>query len=239
VTQRLSASAESVRIAMYLEFAEHGGPPARSALATSLGFSDDEYDEALDELVRSRNVVLRDDQIEMAHPFATRSFGFSVMGPRTLWWGGCAWDSFAIPHLVPGSPEVLVATTCPACRTAHAWSVGNEAPPAGDQVAHFLTPMHEIWPDAAHACEHQQIFCSSACVDDWLARTGNRRGYEMDLGTLWRLASRWYEGRLDSPYQRREPAAASAYFASVGLRGAFWGLEDEGPSTAADSRPTG
>ncbi len=47
---------------------------------------------------------------------ATRSFGFSVMGPDTLWWGGCAWDAFAIPNLVPDSPSVLVATTCPACK---------------------------------------------------------------------------------------------------------------------------
>ena len=25
------------------------------------------------------------------------------MGARVLWWGGCAWDSFALPHLLPGS----------------------------------------------------------------------------------------------------------------------------------------
>ncbi|HQZ84048.1 MAG TPA: organomercurial lyase [Actinomycetota bacterium] len=38
------------------------------------------------------------------------------MGPDTLWWGGCAWDAFAIPNLVPNSPSVLFATTCPACK---------------------------------------------------------------------------------------------------------------------------
>jgi hypothetical protein len=47
----------------------------------------------------------------------------------------------------------------------------------------------------------------------------------MDLATLWRLASRWYEGRLDEGYERREPALAREYFREVGLAGPFWGLE--------------
>ena len=55
--------------------------------------------------------------------------GFSVMGSRTLWWGGCAWDSFAVPHLV--EEEVLVATRCPGCERALAWNVGTDQPPKG------------------------------------------------------------------------------------------------------------
>jgi hypothetical protein len=54
-----------------------------------------------------------------------------------------------------------------------------------------------------------------------------------DLSTLWRLARTWYSGRLDSPYRRREPSEARAYFREAGLAGAFWGLDD-----AADSPPT-
>ena len=46
----------------------------------------------------------------MAHPFATIPLGFSVMGRATLWWGGCAWDAFALPHLLPDELAVLVAT---------------------------------------------------------------------------------------------------------------------------------
>src|SRR4051812_34395392 len=79
-----------------------------------------------------------------------------VMGPDTLWWGGCAWDAFAIPNLVPGAPEVLVATTCPACGTAHAWTVTNADPPDGDQVAHFPTAVDRIWVPAGRRT-HQQL----------------------------------------------------------------------------------
>jgi hypothetical protein len=43
----------------------------------------------------------------------------------------------------------------------------------------------------------------------------------LDLGTLWRLAAHWYDGRLERGYTRREPAE---YLRGVGLSGPFWGL---------------
>ncbi len=55
-------------------------------------------------------------EIVLAHPFATRNFAFSVMGDHTLWWGGCAWDAFAIPNLVPDEPTALIATLVPGLR---------------------------------------------------------------------------------------------------------------------------
>ena len=58
----------------------------------------------------------------------------------------------------------------------------------------------------------------------WLAVTGSARGYVMNLGTLWRLAEHWYDGRLDRGYVRREPSQAAAYLRGVGLSGSFWGL---------------
>jgi hypothetical protein len=126
--------------------------------------------------------------------------------------------------LVPDDPEVLVATTCPACGRPHVWVVGRDGPPPGDQVAHFLVPAARMWDDVIHTCAHQRVFCDAACVDAWLAASGSERGYVMDLATLWRLASHWYDGRLDRGYQRREPADAAAYLRSAGLDGPFWGL---------------
>ena len=220
----LTDLAERTRHAIYTCLATSGTLPKREFFALQLAITADAYDGALAELARTRNIVLKDGEVEMAHPFATRCFGFSVMGPRTLWWGGCAWDAFAIPNLVPDSPEVLVATTCPACAAPHAWTVTNQGPPAGGQVAHLLTPVDRIWPDAAHACENQRIYCCEQCVEHWLARTGSHRGYVMSLETLWRLSAHWYDGRLDTPYTRRDPTAAAEYFRGVGLHGSFWGL---------------
>ena len=164
------------------------------------------------------------DRIVMAHPFASIPLGFAVMGRETLWWGGCAWDSFAVPHLVDREPEVLVSTQCPACAAPHAWVVGRDAPPRGAQVADFLTPVSHMWDDVVHTCGHQRIFCDERCVDAWLSQTQHDKGYVMDLATLWRLARGWYAGRLDRGYERRDPTSAAAYFAEVGLTGPFWGL---------------
>jgi hypothetical protein len=132
-----------------------------------------------------------------------------------------------MPHLLEAEPSVLVATTCPNCGAPHAFVVTRFGPPVGAHVAHFLTPTSRIWDDVVHTCANQRIFCSTDCVDAWLDATGNERGYVLDLGTLWRLASGWYSGRLERGYQRREPVAAAEYFRSVGLRGSFWGLSDE------------
>lgn len=206
---------EDVRLAVYGSFAVTGRPPERDSLD----------EDALRELHEHRDVVLgADDEIVMAHPFSTVPLGFSVMGRETLWWGGCAWDSFALPHLLPDEPDVLVATRCPGCDAALAWVVERGAPPTGDEVAHFLIPAAHMWDDVVHTCGNQRLFCGEECVASWLARSGHERGYVMDLATLWRLARGWYEGRLERGYQRREPSEARDYFRSVGLSGPFWGL---------------
>jgi hypothetical protein len=228
---------EDVRLAVYSDFAATGRVPGVAELAARTGLAADQVRRELCRLHVTRDLVLGrgtgagpggdGGDIVMAHPFSSVPLGFSVMGARTLWWGGCAWDSFAIPHLVTDEPDVLVATRCPACDAPHAWVVGRDAPPQGDQVAHFLTPVDRIWDDVVRACGNQRLFCSTRCVGTWLERTGNARGYVMDLATLWRLARGWYAGRMERGYRRRDPSLAAAYFAEVGLRGPFWGLPAE------------
>jgi len=216
---------EDLRLAVYRAFAETGRSPGADELAGELGVEIPVVAAGLEELARARHLVLGDQsQIVMAHPFSAVPLGFSVLGARTLWWGGCAWDSFALPHLLPGEDEVLVATRCPACGRPQAWNVGSRRPPDGEQVAHFLVPAARMWDDVVHTCGHQRLFCSEGCVDAWLADTGYPRGYVMDLGTLWRLAAHWYDGRLDRGYVRWEPSQAAAYLRGVGLAGSFWGL---------------
>jgi hypothetical protein len=219
---------EDVRLAVYDSFRRIARAPSLNELVLAVAADPATVRQALVDLHASRDLVLdeRGEQVVMAHPFSSVPLGFSVMGLRNLWWGGCAWDSFALPHLIPEEPQVLVATTCPGCGAAHAWVVERERPPAGDQVAHFLTPAEHIWDDVVHTCAHQRLFCSEDCVERWLDATGRQRGYVMDLATLWRLAKGWYAGRLERGYKRRDPSTAAEYLASVGLHGRFWGLPE-------------
>jgi hypothetical protein len=216
---------EELRVAIYRHFAEHAVAPSPSQLADLVHQPEADIRAGLHQLATARHAVLdSDDRIVMAHPFASIPLGFSVMGRHHLWWGGCAWDSFAMPQLLPDDPDVLVATRCPNCDRSHSWVVERAHPPAGDQVAHFLVPTAHIWDDVVHTCSNQRLFCSVQCIENWLTKTGNTRGYVMDLTTLWRLAQHWYDGRLDYGYTRRDPATAAAYFREVGLEGPFWGL---------------
>ena len=216
---------ETLRLDVYRSFAEHGHPPTFDELQALVDAEPAAVVAGLRELAAARHLALDSlGRIVMAHPFSAVPLGFSVMGADTLWWGGCAWDSFAIPHLVEREPEVLVATQCPSCRTPHAWVVDRHAPPDGNEVAHFLVPAARMWDDVVHTCGNQRIFCDETCVDRWLARSSHERGYVMDLATLWRLGRDWYAGRLSSGYVRREPGDAAAYLREVGLEGEFWGL---------------
>lgn len=90
---------EDLRLAVYHHLADTGRAPGTAALAAVFGVDEEEIRAGLDALNEARHVVLRDGVVVMAHPFATTPLGFSVMGHDTLWWGGCAWDAFAIPHL--------------------------------------------------------------------------------------------------------------------------------------------
>ena len=218
---------EDLRLAVYRGLAATGRAPSRDDLVDLLGVDRAGVDDGLRRLAALRHLALdAAGGIVLAHPFATVNLGFSVMGRDTLWWGGCAWDSFAIPHLVPTEPDVLVATTCPHCGAALAWVVGREGPPDGDAVADFPTSVHHIWDDVVRTCSRQRLFCSRDHLDAW--HRHHPVGDVLDLATLWRLAQHWYDGRLDRGYARRDPSEAAAYFRSVGLDGPHWGLEDVG-----------
>ena len=218
---------EDVRLAVFQSLADTGRLPTADLLAEITG-SPSLAGSCIDRLAEQRAWALGNNgEIVLAHPFATRSFGYSVMSARTLWWGGCCWDAFAIPHLVPDCGPTVIAGLCPACDRPLVWRVDTSEPPTGPERAHFLTPTAHMWDDVIHTCSNQLLFCDDRCIDSWLDSTGNDEGYRMDLSTLWRFAAHWYDGRLERGYQRREPADAMAYFSEVGLHGPFWGLPEE------------
>jgi hypothetical protein len=109
---------EDIRLTVYQSLATTGRLPVADRLAEIAG-SPVRAAEAIVKLAAQRAWALGSDgAIVLAHPFATTSFGYSVMSAQSLWWGGCCWDAFAIPHLVPNCGAVLVAGACPACVTS-------------------------------------------------------------------------------------------------------------------------
>ena len=215
---------EELRLRIYRWFAETGAPPRHEDLASELNATTEEVVAGIRLLAENRHLAIDSEAtILMAHPFSSIPLGFSVMGTKTLWWGGCCWDSFAIPHLVADESDVLVATRCPGCGRPGSWVVDRAAPPESDWLAHFLVPASRMWDDVVFTCSNQRLFCSQDCIDVWLGRNGRSLGYVMGIETLWTLASGWYAGRLDRGYQRREPSESAAFLREVGLIDEFWG----------------
>jgi hypothetical protein len=117
--------AEDVRLAVYRGFACTGRAPDPMALAEQLRTKPDEVRAALRQLADAHHLVLDDSgEVVMAHPFSAVPLGFAVMGAETLWWGGCAWDSFALPHIgvsrCPGSCSTSRRCSCPRAARAAA-----------------------------------------------------------------------------------------------------------------------
>src|SRR5215467_9253395 len=87
---------ERVRRAIYDTFAGQGYAPSRQQIRDLAAVAEAHVNEAVAELAAQHHLALdQSGNVVMAHPFTTVNLGFSVMGERTLWWGGCAWDSFA------------------------------------------------------------------------------------------------------------------------------------------------
>lgn len=216
----------ALRVHVHRELADHDRVVTASSVAVQFGCTREEAQAALVWLHDAHLVVLDHDRqsLLMAHPWATAFMGFVVASEHQKWWGGCAWDSFAIPSLV--GARCLVATHCAGCGLPLALDVDPDRPPppggAGDLVAHFLVPVRGIWDDVVRTCSNQRLFCNHSHVDDWLAASGSTKGAVLDLTTLWRLATGWYAGRLRQDYRRRTPEQAAAFFADLGLEGDFW-----------------
>jgi len=217
----------AARLHVYRRFADDAAAATPAELAAAFGVTGAEALQALCDLDDAHLVVLdrARTRIVMAHPWSADPIGFTVSSPAQKWWGGCAWDSFAIPALT--GQDCLVATHCPACGRPLALDVAPGEPPdpgadAGKLVAHLPVPVLRMWDDVVRTCSRQRLFCSREHVTEWLARTGTDRGEVLDLTALWRLATGWYAGRLTPGYRRRTPDEAAAFFASIGLTSDFW-----------------
>ncbi|GAA3529455.1 organomercurial lyase [Amycolatopsis ultiminotia] len=202
---------EDVRVAVYRAFATRGRPPTAPELADAAHGSLAVAKQALHRMADRHWLWLDErEHVALAAPFAAVPLGFAVMGERTLWWGGCAWDSFAIPHVVADEPEVLVATRCPGCGEPAALVVHRDRPPDATLVAYFPDSPDRL----ADQRGAQRLYCAESCVDS--------PGEVLDLGALWHLAKDWYTGCLEPGYRPRGHEEAADYFASAGLTGAFW-----------------
>ena len=61
-------------------------------------------------------------------------------------------------------------------------------------------------------------------MDRWAAATDHRKGAVLEPETLWQLARRWYDDRLELDWCRRTIPERQAILDQLGLIGDFWDL---------------
>jgi hypothetical protein len=214
-----------IRLYVYRRFSDDAVAVTPADVAGAFGLTGQAARDALRALHDAHLLVLGPggEQIVMAHPWAAVPLGFVVSSSTQKWWGGCAWDSFAIPVLA--GETCLVATHCLGCGQPIALDVAPDRGPGlggGQLVAHLPVPVLRMWDDVVATCNSQRLFCHPGHLADWLARTGTERGAVLGLDQLWDLATGWYAGRLTAGYRRRTPGEAAEFFASINLTGEFW-----------------
>jgi Alkylmercury lyase len=221
----VSADLNDIRLHVYRGFNEAAVAATPAGIAAAFGITAGAARDALRALHDAHLVVLDPggEQIVMAHPWAAVPLGFVVSSSTQKWWGGCAWDSFAIPMLA--GETCLVATHCRGCGAPIALDVdpdGWSGLRSSRIVAHLPVPVLRMWDDVVATCGSQRLFCHEGHLADWLAATGSELGAVLGLDQLWDLATGWYAGRLTAGYRRRTPAQAAEFFASIDLTGEFW-----------------
>ena len=68
------------------------------------------------------------------------------------------------------------------------------------------------------------LFRSEEHIDRWRESRRLPQGGLLTLEQIWGLARGWYSDRMERTWRRRTPAEAQAFFADLGLTGAFWQL---------------
>ena len=178
---------EALRLAIYHAFADDGRAPVPDVLARQLGLPPAEIDADLHALARhaTSSWAPTNGCSWRTRSRRSRSASPSWAARRS---GGAAARGTLRPSPSASGERRARRDAVPGLRSCACVVRRADAPPPGQQVAHFLVPAAHMWDDVVHTCGNQRLFCWRR-VSSLAPATGNERGYVMDLATLWRLAS--------------------------------------------------
>ncbi len=215
---------ELVCRAVYDAFATQARAPTQGQVSAPAGAYEARVAKAMQELAEGRHLVLdATGEVVMAYPFSAVNLGFSVMGNERLWRGGCAWDSFAIPSLVPNEPRVLVAT-CGCREPVHPAQ-------AAIRYSWMRPPRRSVLRSRARSTSPISAGgVSSADGDRWSRERCGR----------WALASRWRRPRMSirSRHSRlMVPITRSQMALARGARTGLFRILVPSPAKTASKEP--
>jgi hypothetical protein len=137
----------SVKLAIYRHFATSGAAPTPRQLASALGSTPDQVQEAFGQLRANRVLLLESDgvTIRMAPPFSGVPTQHRVAVDGVKYFANCAWDALGIPAALhkPGT----VHSRCEQTMEPLELRVSENGPGPSPWIFHSLVPAAKWWND--------------------------------------------------------------------------------------------
>jgi hypothetical protein len=130
-----------VRSAVYDAIVRTGQAPDAMGIASAIGVTVKEAQEAMLALADAHVIVLEADtsRIRFAAPFSNVETGFRVTADGRSWFAPCAWDAFGIPAALHRDAEIAGYDCGVRNGRAH-----------GSGVVHLLVPAARFWDDIVY-----------------------------------------------------------------------------------------
>lgn len=208
---------------------ERGYAPRRAWLGERFGVSDAVMRDSLRRLAEYHGVVLHphEEEVWVAHPFATAATPFVVRRGEQRWWGNCAWCSLGIAALL-GGEGVVIETRLGGDGEVVRIEVEGGRVKQEEWWVHFPVPMRRAWENVVWTCSMMLVFESESAVDAWCERHGVARGSVEPIGRIYEMAQVWYGRHLNEDWRKWTVEEAGEIFRRFGLVGPVWELESDG-----------
>ena len=137
----------SVKLAIYRHFAKNGTAPLPHDIASALGGTPNEIQEAYGQLRANRVLLLERNgvTIRMAPPFSGVPTQHRVTVDGVKYFANCAWDALGIPAALhrPGT----VHSRCEQTMEPLELTVSENGPAPSTWIFHSLVPAAKWWDD--------------------------------------------------------------------------------------------
>lgn len=218
---------ERVRSHLTKQIADRGHAPSNDELATSVGCSVEQVEEALVALHATHSLLLHPHKIEpwVVHPFALYPASCWVQTEGRGYWATCLYCAFGIAAALKSDADIF--TRFGGEGTQCIVRVRDQDVLEKGLVFHLSTPISQWWDNVIHACASFQPFHNEDEVDNWCQRHAMPKGAIVPLPQMWRFASAWYGDYISQPWRKRNLQEIREVLESNNLRGPFWNIESE------------
>jgi len=141
----------SVKLNIYETIARTTKMPTSTDVASAIGSSVAEVEQAFQRLYEKRLLVLEpgsSSHVHMAPPFSGIETQHRVDIEDKVYFANCAWDAFGIAAALKRDADI--ESTCPDCGEPLIFQIRDGKPLPQECVVHFAVPAAQWWKDIVY-----------------------------------------------------------------------------------------